>query len=303
MSDDRVWHEGLLYKIKKILPDQHYRLIKSYLHRRTFRVKVNHEITELFNINAGVPQGSILAPTIYLLFTADLPSATGVLTATKADDTALLVAHSEVSIASQKIQNHLENVQEWLSKWRVKVNVDKSAHVTFTLRRETCPQVFLYGSPIPVSDQVKYLGLHLDRRLTWRAHIWSKRKQLGLKLRSLYWLIGRNSALSLENKVLIYKAILKPIWTYGCQLWGRAASSNIQIIERFQAKVLRCLVDAPWYVPNEVIRGDLRIPTTREEIDECRKKHGCRLEIHSNRLVSMLARPPTRSRLKKAQRL
>ncbi|KAL7290884.1 hypothetical protein TKK_0015615 [Trichogramma kaykai] len=67
-----------------------------------------------------VPQGSILVPTLYLLFTADLPSATGVLTTTYADDTTLLAAHPEAFMASQKIQNHLENVQEWLSKWRVK---------------------------------------------------------------------------------------------------------------------------------------------------------------------------------------
>jgi len=52
----------------------------------------------------------------------------------------------------------------------------------------------------------------------------------------MYWLLGSKSQLSIENKLLLYKAILKPIWTYGIQLWGIAANSNMEIIQRFQKK-------------------------------------------------------------------
>jgi hypothetical protein len=87
---------------------------------------------------------------------------------------------------------------------------------------------------------------HLDSKLTWRHHIFTKRKQLGLALTKMYWLLGRRSQLSLSNKLLLYKFILKPNWTYGIQLWGTASTSNIEILERFQSKTLRLLVDAPW---------------------------------------------------------
>jgi hypothetical protein len=60
----------------------------------------------------------------------------------------------------------------------------------------------------------------------------------------------------MSNKLLLYKVILKPIWTYGIQLWGSASTSNIEILERFQSKVLR-ITDAPWYVPNVILRQDL----------------------------------------------
>ena len=56
-----------------------------------------------------------------------------------------------------------------------------------------------------------------------------------LNLRNMYWIIGRKSQLSLAKKLLVYKAILKPIWTYGIQLWGIASNSNIDILERFQS--------------------------------------------------------------------
>jgi len=62
---------------------------------------------------------------------------------------------------------------------------------------------------------------------------------------------GRKSQLSLENKLLVYKVILKPVWTYGNKLWGTASNSNLETLERFQSKVLRIITDAPWYVPNQ----------------------------------------------------
>jgi hypothetical protein len=82
----------------------------------------------------------------------------------------------------------------------------------------------------------------------------------------MYWLFGRKSELYKSNKHLIYKTILKPIWTYRIQLWGTATTSNIEILERVQSKALRMIVDAPWYVPNTVIQRDLQIPTVKKEI-------------------------------------
>jgi hypothetical protein len=65
----------------------------------------------------------------------------------------------------------------------------------------------------PREEDANYLGLHVDRRLTWHKHILPKRKQLEITLTKMYWLLGRESKLSTNNKLLIYKTILKPIWT------------------------------------------------------------------------------------------
>jgi hypothetical protein len=131
----------------------------------------------------------------------------------------------------------------------MKANETKSVHVTFTTRRKTCPNV-----QIPQENHAKYLGLHLDRHLTWHTHIFAKCKQLGLSFTKMYWLLERKSKFSTNNKLLIHKAILKPIWTYGIQLWGTTSNSNIEILERFQSKVLGLIVDAPWYVSNSIIQ-------------------------------------------------
>jgi hypothetical protein len=65
----------------------------------------------------------------------------------------------------------------------------------------------------------------------------------------MYWLLGRKSKLSTSNKLLIYKTILKLIWTYGIQLWGTASTSNIEILERFQSKSEHTLVCAEYGYP------------------------------------------------------
>lgn len=279
---DKVWHVGLLYKIKKNLPDTYYRVLKSYLENRHFQVKLSSAYTKLFPIAAGVPQGSVLGPLLYLLYTADLPKTDSATIATFADDTAILASHMNPLQASRLLQTNLYQIQNWLKKWRIKANESKSTHVTFTMRRETCPPVMLNSKELPQKESAKYLGMHLDRRLTWKTHIFMKRKQLGLKFSKLLWLIGKRSQLSLENKLLVYKVIIKPIWTYGIQLWGAASHSNIEILQRFHSKTLRTIVNAPWYVPNKVVLRDINMSSVKDEIKLFSSKYQTRLGSHPN---------------------
>jgi hypothetical protein len=94
------------------------------------------------------------------------------------------------------------------------INEAKSTQINFSLRREQCPAIFLNNIQMLASPSTKYLGIYLDNHLTWKEHIGKKRKQINLKIKDMYWLIGRNSKLSLENKILLYKTIIKPIWTF-----------------------------------------------------------------------------------------
>jgi hypothetical protein len=101
-------------------------------------------------------------------------------------------------------------------------------------------EVHTNNTVIPQSPTVKYLGLHLDSRLTWAQHLAKKekRKQADLKVKDLYWFIGRKSPALLESKVLLYKTIIKLIWTYGIELWGCASKSHMAQMHRSQAKIL-----------------------------------------------------------------
>jgi len=61
-------------------------------------------------------------------------------------------------------------------------------------------------------------------------------------------------------KLLIYKTVLKPMWTYGIELWGCASKSNIGVIQRYQSKLLRSITNTPRYVSNQTLHSDLHIP-------------------------------------------
>jgi hypothetical protein len=110
------------------------------------------------------------------------------------------------------------------------------------------------------------------------------------------WLLGRRSQLSFSNKLLLYKCILKPVWTYGIQLWGCAKPSHKQILQRLQSKILRTLANAPWYVSNLQLHTDLGIPFVAAEIRRSSLLYHRKLIGQSNTLVAALSSPPNVAR-------
>jgi hypothetical protein len=88
--------------------------------------------------------------------------------------------------------------------------------------------------------------------------------------------------LSLRNKLVLYTQILKPVWTYGIQLWGWAAQSTIAVIQHFQNKVLRDIVKASWYIRNTVLHRDLNMEMVTASIRRFARKREARLHQHVN---------------------
>lgn len=165
------------------MPSEIYLILKSYLSKRSFQVKIDNPLSNYHPIQSAVPQGSVLGPFLYLLYTADIPVTEDATMATFADDTAILTSDKNQDRASEKLQNHLDQLQEWLQRWKIKVNNQKSAQITFTTRRSNCPQVTLNNTPIPIKTEVKYLGLHLDQKLTRRRSP-SKKSSIKSKIKT-----------------------------------------------------------------------------------------------------------------------
>lgn len=286
---DKVWHEGLIYKLNRFLPDSYVKLFTSYLTDRVFRVREENEYSSLKDIKAGVPQGSILGPILYLIYTSDLPITENVKVATFADDTSLLATGRDIVESTSKLQEANNAVSNWCKSWKIKLNESKSVHVNFTLRNiENPPNVTLNNIIVPIENKAKYLGMTLDTKLHWKEHIKIKRRELDLRYRELYWLIGRNSTLSIQNKILIYNQVLKPRWCYGIQICGCARQTHLNSFQTFQNKVLRNMVNAPWYIRNLDLHRDLEIPSVMEVVRKYAHKHRARLSQHVNAEASQL---------------
>nr|AMS38375.1 hypothetical protein [Bactrocera tryoni] len=279
---DRVWHHGLLHKLRLLFPQHLTELLASYLSNRYFRIKQGQSYTTLQPIKTGVPQGSVLGPLLYILFTSDMPTPPNCTIATFADDTCIITTGKNVVESSNRMQSSINLIVEWTQKWNITLNELKSIHINFTNKTATYIPLYIGNEVIPYSTSAKYLGLTLDAKLKWKEHIQRKVAELKLKYNKINWLIGKKSPLTTSNKILVYNQTLKPIWTYGIQLWGCAAPLYIEAVQRFQNKVLRKIVNAPWYIRNSDLHRDLHIKMVREVIRETASKHATRLQNHVN---------------------
>jgi len=173
----------------------------------------------------GVPQGSVIAPMLFNIYISDQPTSPHTLVVDFADDKTILTTSSDPVLASSYIQDHLNTLESWYKTWGVKMNEAKSIHGTFTLRHGICPTLFLNNQLLLPAQYVRYLGILIDRRLTWKPHIISKTRTLNARFRLLRPLLT-STHMKLSNKLLLYKLLLRPIWTYRIQLWGASKDFN-----------------------------------------------------------------------------
>jgi len=130
---DKVWHPGLLYKIKQTWPPEYLNILKSYLRDRYFSVSLNNKTSTLIPMLSGVPQGSILGPLLYTLYTADLPQTDKTILSTFADDTAIFTTTPDPAQNSANLQDHLLKNTNWTRKWKLEINESKSSYIMFSV--------------------------------------------------------------------------------------------------------------------------------------------------------------------------
>lgn len=126
-----MWTEGLLSKFR-IFSASLFLTLKFFLSQRTFAVRCGDETFNIHPINANIPKGSILAPTLYIICTTDLSHSYDTHLAAFADDTAILC--SNLNYINKSLQDHLGRLQNWFEHCRIKINIEKSTHVIFTSR-------------------------------------------------------------------------------------------------------------------------------------------------------------------------
>ena len=251
--------------------------ISSHLLPISFGTATSQNKPTLF----GVPQGSVIGPTLYLLYTMDIPQLPSVTTSLYADDTGNVAHDADYDTAVAKLQSAVDSVAKWAKKWKIRINESKSVRVDFSLRPHAHDPTILDGSAVPVANSARYLGLHLDNKLNWSEHIRQKRVILDLLRFKFNWLLYSRQ-LSLHNKRLIYTSIFRPAWSYGAEIWGVAAASNIAVLERFQNKFLRSIARAPWFISNEQLQNELDIEPVQSVIMKRATHYVSPLHQHPN---------------------
>ncbi|GFT22565.1 RNA-directed DNA polymerase from mobile element jockey [Trichonephila clavipes] len=129
---DKMWHDGFTYKLIKLqFPDYLIKIIHNFSHNRAFRVRVNNSYSNTGSCLSGVPQGSVLSPYLYNIYTHDFPQHSTVSTCLFADDSAVLSQGVQLKYTIKTVQHFLDKLETWLTHWRIAINVDKSQAIVF----------------------------------------------------------------------------------------------------------------------------------------------------------------------------
>jgi hypothetical protein len=238
---DTVWHKGLIYKlISHEFPSYLVHLVKNYLSDRSFAVNSHSHTSKIKQISAGVPQGSLIGPFLFNLFINDMPRTPDTALALFADDTAVYTSSWSRQVIVSRLNKHLEEIESYCNSWKLKINYAKTEFVVFSKKRSAQPStVTIAGNVVRETTAAKYLGVTLDKGLTFRQHITEKKRQGIVALKSLYPLINRKSGLSPENKLAIYKTIVRPMILYAAPVFSNAAKSNLKHLQVTQNAFLR----------------------------------------------------------------
>ena len=223
-------------------------LIQSFLSNRHQYVSINGYDSSHLEIKCGVPQGSTLGPLLFLLYINDLRYSLQKSTASHfADDTSIIYSSNKLKTLETILNTDLKGISDWLKANRLSLNVNKTKLLIFQSKQRkldlNCLSIKIEGSKLKPCDNVKYLGLFLDKNMSWDFHI----NQLSKKLSRANGILAKIRHF-LPTKIIIsvYYSIFYSHIIYGCSVWSLTTKLNIDIITVLQKKCIRIINFAPF---------------------------------------------------------
>ena len=248
---DRVWHQGLMAKLSHLglSGKAHSRFLEYLTHRRQ-RVMLDGQCSHWLDIPAGVPQGSVLGPLLFLAYTVDLPSAcvnSTTVCSQFADDTALVTTSKSLATAEQDLQLAVTSAGEWLRTWHLLVNPSKTVVMMFYHPNRPPPRqpfIQLHGTTLSVVSQHKHLGLVLESSLRWTSYVDHIIRKALNKLHLIHRIRG---TLSCSALCFLYKTYVRPIIEYASLPYCNIPVVLSDRLERFQRKAARVCLRLPLF--------------------------------------------------------
>ena len=214
-----------------------------FFSNRRLRVVLDGESSQEYPVNAGVPQGSILGPTLFLLYINDLPDDVICTIAIYADDITLYSKCDQESDLWQQLElaseleSDLRDTVDWGRKWLVDFNVGESQLVLFDRSKNTgAIDVQMDGSVLEEKSSFKMLVLTFSSKLDWGFYIFSIAKTASKKIGAL---IRSMMFFSPEVALYLYKYIIRPCMEYCCHVWAGAPSCYLELLDRLQKRIFR----------------------------------------------------------------
>ena len=253
---DRVWHEGLIHKLKKLGVDgDMINILTSFLANRMQRTAIDGKYSEWTGISAGVPQGSILGPILFLIYINDLTEIIESDVRIFADDTFIFRKADQHS--SEALNRDLEKITQWAFQWKMLFNPDISKQAVEVIfsnkhKKSVHPPLIFNGIPVKLVDETLHLGMTLDSKLSFDKHLDAKlakaRQGLGIMKQLKKWV----SCIVLES---IYKLYVRPHLDYGDMIYDVAIPNKYSIFNQDNPNCLAKKVESIQYEADRVVTG------------------------------------------------
>ena len=251
---DKVWHRGLIYKLMQTgIETPLLRILSNFLKDRQARIRINNTLGDLFNMLAGVPQGDVLSPTLYLVMCNDYPAPNFNIHSRNfckqyADDfTQVIVSKFNRKASREERATHIRNVEneiqkqnEYEKRWKIKTNMQKFQilHIGFW----AAPEVTIGGNIIQTKKEVKLLGT----KITYRNFFVKQVEELKKKARAALWKLYRFMYMNKKLKLRLFKVLILPLLTYPVVPLSILTQNQMEHLQVIQNDGIRWILNEHW---------------------------------------------------------
>ena len=234
---DRVNHEALIYKLRQLgVGGPFLGILIEFLTDRLQRVVVDGHYSEWRKVISGVPQGSVLGPLLFILYTHDMWFGLENVLVTYADDATLLAvvpSSGMRSVISDSLNRDLARISEWCRLWGMKMNPNKTQSMIVSRSRILQPEhpdLLLDNVALTKSDSFKILGVTFDSKFTFEHHLRSVSSMIAQKL----GLLRKAFKIFNDESVLVkcFNSFILSCFEYCSPVWFSAADSHLKLLDR-----------------------------------------------------------------------
>lgn len=239
------------------IPDYIINWTKSFLDNRQFKVKVNNSTSNLGKILAGVPQGAIISPLLFLIYINDIPqrdksNQSG--SELYADDLASFFIYGEDSRLASSINIYLNKLEKWLKKWKFKVSAEKCSYIIFSkIKQGKHYNLRLNNKMIPYCSEPKFLGITFDEKIKFDSHFRMIRKRCFERLKVIKILANKKWRLKQETLVSIYKTLVRSIIDYSSPIYNQINNDLKEHIAVVQNSAIRSIFKKDYLTSREIL--------------------------------------------------
>jgi ribonuclease HI len=264
---DQCWREGATEKLTGCgVNGRALRYVQNFLTNRLFSVRVGNERSGEYEQENGIPQGAVISPLIFAVMVNDLPGANmeeKARISQYADDTALWRSNRNVNRAYIQLQRQVDATVEWMKKWGFSLNAEKTVGMVFSRGGRDGKKkqigISIDKKIIKFVNSTTYLGMTLDKTLSWSRHIGKLVERLRGLNNIMRYIRGQGWGASTRTLITFYKSFIRGVIDYGSVVYDSAPSTSKKKIDKVQNLALRCIAYMPQSCSTEALEVVLGI--------------------------------------------